>query len=46
MLPDLAAVLNAEGWRLMQILTPDLAQADWAAKTGRMVALLQREHIA
>ena len=47
-LPDFAGVLNAEGkdgWMLVQILTPDLAQGVWAAKTGRFVALLQREHI-
>ena len=47
-LPDFAHVLNAEGkdgWMLVQILTPDLAQGVWAAKTGRYVALMQREYL-
>ncbi len=47
-LPDFAAALNVEGkegWKLVQILTPDLAQGVWAAKTGRFVALLQREYV-
>ena len=47
-LPDFAGVLNAEGadgWMLVQILTPDLAQSVWAAKAGRFVALLQRERV-
>lgn len=46
-LPDFEGVLNAEGkagWKLVQILTPGLAQGVWAAKTGRYVALLQREY--
>ncbi len=46
-LPDFAAVLNAEGaegWQLVQILTPDLAQSLWLAKTGRYIALLQRAY--
>lgn len=47
-LPDFAEILNkegAEGWMLVQILTPELAQSAWAAKTGNMIALLQREII-
>ena len=47
-LPDFAEILNAEGaegWMLVQILTPDLAQGVWAAKSGRLVALLQREYM-
>ena len=45
-LPDLANIFNQEGkdgWLVVQILTPDLAQGVWSAKTGNMVALLQRE---
>jgi len=45
-LPDLAEIFNQEGkegWLLVQILTPDLAQGIWSAKTGNMVAVLQRE---
>ncbi len=44
-LPNFAGVLNREGedgWQLVQILTPELAQGVWAAKSGRFVALLQR----
>ena len=47
-LPDFAGILNVEGqegWKLVQILTPDLAAGVWAAKTGRFVALLQRERL-
>ncbi|WP_019027437.1 DUF4177 domain-containing protein [Colwellia piezophila] len=45
-LPDLAGIFNEqgkEGWLVVQILTPDLGQGVWSAKTGKMVALLQRE---
>ncbi len=45
-LPDLANIFNQEGkegWLVVQVLTPDLAQGVWSAKTGNMVALLQRE---
>lgn len=45
-LPDFSDLLNKEGregWMLVQILTPELAQNVWAAKAGNMVALLQRE---
>ncbi|KGJ96010.1 DUF4177 domain-containing protein [Colwellia psychrerythraea] len=45
-MPDLAEIFNEqgkEGWLVIQILTPDLAQGIWSAKTGKMVALLQRE---
>jgi DNA-binding XRE family transcriptional regulator len=45
-LPELAKIFNQEGqdgWLVIQILTPELAQNVWSAKTGRMVALLQRE---
>jgi transcriptional regulator with XRE-family HTH domain len=45
-LPDLASIFNEEGksgWLVVQILTPDLAQGVWSAKTGNMVAILQRE---
>lgn len=44
--PDLAKLLNEEGqhgWLVVQILTPELAQGIWSGKTGRLVALLQRE---
>ncbi len=47
-LPDFTGLLNTEGkagWKLVQILTPDLAQAVWSAKTGRLVALFQREYV-
>jgi DNA-binding XRE family transcriptional regulator len=45
-LPDLATIFNREGqdgWLVIQILTPELAQNVWSAKAGNMVALLQRE---
>ena len=45
-LPDLAEIFNQEGkqgWLVIQILTPELAQGIWSSKTGNMVALLQRE---
>jgi len=45
-MPDLAEIFNEEGkqgWLVVQILTPDLAQGVWSAKTGNMVALMQRE---
>ena len=45
-LPGLASIFNQEGkegWLVVQILTPDLAQSIWSAKTGYMLALLQRE---
>lgn len=45
-LPNFAEILNkegGEGWMLVQILTPELAQGVWTAKTGNMIALLQRE---
>ena len=45
-LPNLADIFNHEGkngWLVVQILTPDLAQGVWSAKTGNMVALMQRE---
>ncbi|OUL58807.1 helix-turn-helix domain-containing protein [Pseudoalteromonas ulvae] len=45
-LPDLASILNQqglEGWSLVQILTPDLAQGVHTGKTGQLVAVLQRE---
>lgn len=47
-LPNFAEIFNQEGqegWLLIQILTPELAQGVWSAKTGNMVALLQRELI-
>ncbi|MES2823243.1 MAG: DUF4177 domain-containing protein [Pseudomonadota bacterium] len=45
-LPDLAGILNKEGqdgWLLVQILSPELAQGIWSGKTGNWLALLQRE---
>lgn len=45
-MPDLAEIFNEEGkhgWLVVQILTPDLAQGVWSAKTGNMVAVMQRE---
>jgi len=45
-LPDLTGILNEQGldgWRLVQILTPELAQGVWSGKAGNMIALLQRE---
>lgn len=45
-LPDLASILNEhgqQGWMLAHILTPELAQKVWSSKTGKMVAVLQRE---
>lgn len=47
-LPDFAGILNKEGqdgWLLIQILTPELAQGVWSGKTGNMLALFQREVI-
>ncbi|NMH60330.1 DUF4177 domain-containing protein [Alteromonas ponticola] len=45
-LPDLPSILNQEGkegWMVVQILAPEIAQTAWTAKTGKLVALLQRE---
>jgi len=45
-LPDFEAILNKEGqdgWLLIQILNPELAQGVWSGKTGNLLALLQRE---
>ena len=45
-LPDLASILNQQGkdgWSLVQILTPDLAQGVVTGKAGQLVAVLQRE---
>jgi len=45
-MPDLAEIFNkegADGWLVIQVLTPDLAQGMWSAKTGNYVVLLQRE---
>ena len=45
-LPDFAGLLNVEGqngWLLVQILSPELAQGVWSGKTGNLLALLQRE---
>ena len=47
-LPDFTGILNdhgKDGWKLIQLLTPDLAQGIWAGKTGRYVALLERQII-
>ena len=47
-LPDFAGILNKEGqdgWLLVQILSPELAQGVWSGKTGSLLALLQREVI-
>jgi len=47
-LPDFAGILNKEGqegWLLVQILSPELAQGVWSGKTGNLLALLQREII-
>jgi len=44
--PDFTEIFNQEGqegWLVIQILTPELAQGAWSAKTGNMLALLQRE---
>ena len=43
-LPDFVNIFNElgkEGWLVIQVLTPELAQGVWTAKTGSMVALLQ-----
>ncbi|MEN3157630.1 DUF4177 domain-containing protein [Alkalimonas sp. NCh-2] len=45
-LPDFESILNKEGqegWLLVQILSPELAQGVWSGKTGNLLALLQRE---
>ncbi len=45
-LPDFVEIFNQEGqqgWLVVQILTPELAQGQWSTKTGNMVAILQRE---
>lgn len=47
-LPDFVSILNREGldgWLLIQILSPELAQGVWSGKTGNLLALLQRELI-
>ena len=44
--PDFAEIFNKEGengWELIQILTPEIAQGMWSGKTGKFVAILQRE---
>lgn len=43
---DLSEILNKEGregWMLVQILTPEMAQGVWTGKTGNLLAILQRE---
>ncbi|TMN89633.1 hypothetical protein CWB72_11085 [Pseudoalteromonas phenolica] len=45
-LPDLQSILNQEGqdgWPLVQILTPELAQNALVGKTGNLLAIFQRE---
>jgi transcriptional regulator with XRE-family HTH domain len=45
-LPNFTGILNKEGkdgWLLVQILSPELAQGIWSGKTGNLLALLQRE---
>ena len=45
-LPDLQTILNQEGqdgWLLVQILTPELAQNALVGKTGNLLAIFQRE---
>lgn len=47
-LPNFAEIFNREGesgWQLVQILTPELAQGMWSGKTGKFVAVLQREKL-
>ena len=47
-LPDFAEILSAEGeqgWQLVHILNPDLAQLLWTGRSGRFVALMQREYV-
>jgi hypothetical protein len=47
-LPDFVKIFNElgkEGWLVIQVLTPQLAQGVWTAKTGSIVVLLQREII-
>jgi transcriptional regulator with XRE-family HTH domain len=47
-LPDFVGILNKEGqdgWSLIQIISPELAQGLWSGKTGNWLALLQREVI-
>lgn len=45
-LPNFTEIFNQEGrqgWSLVQILTPEMAQGLWSGKTGKFIALLQRE---
>ena len=45
-MPDFASILTNEGsdgWKLIQILTPDLAQGLIMGKASRFVALLERQ---
>ncbi|WP_252734000.1 DUF4177 domain-containing protein [Pseudoalteromonas sp. C2R02] len=47
-MPDLSEIFNKEGqegWLVIQVLTPNLAQGIWSAKTENFVVLLQREII-
>lgn len=47
-MPYLAEIFNKEGqegWLVIQVLTPDLAQGIWSAKAENFVVLLQREII-
>lgn len=44
--PDYAGLFNKEGkegWSLVQIMTPEAGQGVWTGKTGKLVAILQRE---
>ena len=44
--PDFAMIFNQEGengWQLVQILTPEFAKGLWSGKTGKFLAILQRE---
>lgn len=47
-LPDFAGIFNKEGqdgWLLIQILSPGLAEGIWSGKTGDLLALFHREVI-
>ncbi|MBQ4810058.1 XRE family transcriptional regulator [Pseudoalteromonas luteoviolacea] len=47
-LPNFTDILNHEGqqgWSLVQILTPDLAQGVWSGKSGRFIIIMQKEII-
>ncbi len=45
-MPDLVEIFNEqgkEGWLVVQVLAPNIAQGAWVAKTGNLLVVMQRE---